>query len=78
MTQATLFDVRKEIRPLRKVTNWKFIKRGKSQALLECGHASKMVFGESTLPKRMRCSLCAAFGEDVDGLKYKVPGRSMP
>jgi hypothetical protein len=70
--QAVLFDLRSETRPLRKVTNWKHVARWKSQALLECGHASKVVVGDN-LPKRMRCNLCAAFGNDECGLKYKVP-----
>jgi hypothetical protein len=71
--QAALFDLRSETRPLRKVTSWRQIARWKSQALLECGHASKVVVGDKELPKRMRCTPCGQFGNDDDGLKYKVP-----
>jgi hypothetical protein len=71
-TQAALFDLRSETRPLRKVVNWKRVTRWKSQALLECGHASRMVFGDKELPKRMRCTPCGAYGADDDGLKYKM------
>ncbi len=71
--QAALFDLRSETRPLRKVTNWKHVGRYKSQALLECGHASKVVVGDGNLPKRMRCTPCGQFGNDENGLKYKVP-----
>ena len=72
MAQKTMFDLRSETRPLRKVVNWRHIARWKSQALLECGHASKVVVGDKELPERMRCTLCGAYGADEDGLKYQV------
>lgn len=73
MVQERLFDTRSETRPLRAVVNWKHIARWKSQALLECGHVSKVVVGDKELPKRMRCTPCGAYGADEDGLKYRLP-----
>ncbi len=72
-SQLALVDLRSETRPLRKVVSWKHPARWKSQALLECGHASKVLTGDGDLPKRMRCTPCGQFGSDEDGLRYKVP-----
>jgi len=71
--QTLLLDVDKETRPLRKVLDWRHVGRWKSEPLLECGHAGRVVVGSGRAPKRQRCGLCAAYGADEDGLKYRIP-----
>jgi hypothetical protein len=72
--QPALFDLREETRPLRKVVDWKNVSRWKSIPLLECGHAGDPYIGRGdNMPKRKRCTPCGAYGNDEDGLKYKVP-----
>lgn len=71
--QPLLIDIGKETRPLRKVLHWRHVSRWKSEPLLECGHAGHAVSGSKKLPERQRCGLCAAYGADEDGLKYRIP-----
>lgn len=71
-TQSALFDLREETRPLRKVIEWKHVSRWKSVPLLECGHEGEPYVGDGDGPKRKRCTKCAAYGKDEDGLKYEV------
>jgi hypothetical protein len=72
--QLALVDLREERRPLRRVVSWKHVSRWKSVPLLECGHEGAVYVGDGgNMPQRKRCTKCAAFGDDVDGLKYEVP-----
>lgn len=46
--------------------------RWKSVPLLECGHEGDPHIGDGDGPKRKRCTLCGAYGEDSEGLKFKM------
>lgn len=73
--QAVLFDLREESRPLRQVVAWKHVSRWKSVPLLECRHEGEAYVGDGgNMPKRKRCTKCAAYGDDEGGLKYEVNG----
>lgn len=78
MTQGALFKIR-ETRPLRRVATWKPVKRWMSIPLLECGHEGSKYTGDgSNKPQSKRCTKCAAFGADENGLKYVVPNDLFP
>ncbi len=65
--------MRTETRPLRKVVNARQTTETQWALLLECGHSVERVNHSRADAKRMRCNSCARYGNDEDGLKYKVP-----
>lgn len=71
-TQVALLDLREETRPLRKVVAARQTTETKWSLLLECGHACEVIHTQANV-ERKRCTKCGAFGDDVDGLKYRLP-----
>ena len=69
--QLDMFPLPEE-RPLRKVVAQQFTSETKSRLLLECGHSLENVHYDETDAERKRCTKCLAFGDDDNGLKYKV------
>lgn len=70
--QTLFFGARSEVRPIREVKAWRHVTRWKSVPLLECGHEGDPHIGDGDGPKRKRCTLCGAYGEDSEGLKFKM------
>jgi hypothetical protein len=70
--QGILFDTRSETRPLRTVVSIAWTSERRCRMLLSCGHSLENVHYSQESAKRKRCNLCAAYGKDDTGLKYKV------
>jgi hypothetical protein len=76
MRQGALFDTRQETRPLRSVVDRAQANETQWRVLLECGHSIERVSHTRSEAKKMRCTACGKFGNDENGLKYKVDNGS--
>jgi hypothetical protein len=74
--QETMVDLRSETRPFRDVVSWRHVSRWKSVPLLECGHEGDSHIGDGDGPKRKRCTLCGAYGDDNEGLRFKMVNKN--